>query len=91
MLLESLLSPTTLARILLATGDYEDVPPCPFFGMTSPLVAGAFFAYVGAFMAFSGDNGLLRFSPWFDVVFRPLAQAGFKALWVFLSSGHFFY
>ncbi|KAJ7932050.1 hypothetical protein B0H13DRAFT_809106 [Mycena leptocephala] len=53
MLLETLLSPRIFARILLATGDYEDAPPCPFFGMSSPLVAGAFFAFVGAFMAFS--------------------------------------
>ncbi|KAJ7932128.1 hypothetical protein B0H13DRAFT_1857263 [Mycena leptocephala] len=80
MLLETLLSPRTFARILLATGDYEDAPPCPFFGMSSPLVAGAFFAFVGAFMAFSEDKGLIRFSPWFDATFRPLAQAGVKGL-----------
>jgi hypothetical protein len=83
MLLETLLSPRIFARILLATGDYEDAPPCPFFGMSSPLVAGAFFAFVGAFMAFSEDKGLIWFSPWFDATFRPLTQAGVKGLWVF--------
>ncbi|KAF7335806.1 hypothetical protein MVEN_02236600 [Mycena venus] len=80
LLLDTLMSARTIARVLLATGDYEDASPSPFFGMDSPSVTDAFLVYVGAFMVGSDEHGLTRLRPWVDRVFRPLAEVGVKAI-----------
>ncbi|KAJ6615828.1 hypothetical protein B0H10DRAFT_2039195 [Mycena sp. CBHHK59/15] len=74
-----LLSAATYARLLLATGDYEDVPPCPFYGMDAPEPGEVFEIYVGASVV-SSVHGLLRFRPWFTAVFTDLACGAVKAM-----------
>ncbi|KAJ7503444.1 hypothetical protein B0H11DRAFT_1985593 [Mycena galericulata] len=71
---EKLGSEITLCRVLLATGDYEDVPPSPFFGMECASVKEAFLVYFGIFCG-SSVHGVFRVRPWTDAVFGLLAEA----------------
>ncbi|KAJ7032119.1 hypothetical protein C8F04DRAFT_1262285 [Mycena alexandri] len=43
LLLAVLTSPTTVARLLLSEGSYEDMTPCPFIGMRKPEEVGESF------------------------------------------------
>ena len=72
----------TLARVLLATGDYQDVPPCPFFGMVAEEPSLALRVYLGAYMVYAPEFGLLRLRPWFSSMFDKLVKAAVAALYV---------
>ncbi|KAJ7671348.1 hypothetical protein DFH06DRAFT_1177276 [Mycena polygramma] len=73
-------SDRTLARVLLATGDYEDLAPCPFYGMQSPTPGDALKVYLGAYMLHAQRLAMLRLRPWFLSMYCRLAAAAVAAL-----------
>lgn len=81
---QTLKSPQTSARILLACKAYEDVDGCPFIGMDAPELADALLRFFGMFTAASGKKGLFRLIPWFVHTYKDLAKAGVRALYVAL-------
>ncbi|KAJ7503509.1 hypothetical protein B0H11DRAFT_2357894, partial [Mycena galericulata] len=77
---QTLKSPRTCARILLATTGYQDVAGCPFIGMDAPELADALLRFFGMFTAASGKKGLFRLRPWFEHAYKNLAVAAAKAM-----------
>ncbi|KAJ6483759.1 hypothetical protein C8R47DRAFT_559811 [Mycena vitilis] len=80
LICETLVSPATVARLLLQTGDYEDEPPSPFVGMENPLEVGeAWRIYIGAYTA-SSKNAALNMRVYLISVLTPLAVAAIHSL-----------
>ncbi|KAJ7183556.1 hypothetical protein C8R46DRAFT_1209720 [Mycena filopes] len=80
LLVTSLISPTTIARFLLATGDYENVAPCPFVGMEGPAeVAEAFAIYLAVCIS-AQTNGPMNMGLFLSDAFGDLAKAAITAL-----------
>ncbi|KAJ6553519.1 hypothetical protein DFH09DRAFT_1085644 [Mycena vulgaris] len=79
LVVDTLMSASTCARLLLTLGKYEDIPACPFIGMEALEVGDAMRVYLGALVA-SSDNALFRLRLWSDSAFTDLAAAAAKAL-----------
>ncbi|KAJ7769785.1 hypothetical protein B0H16DRAFT_1881679 [Mycena metata] len=69
----------TCARLLLSTGDYQNIPTCPWAGMTAPQVGNAFRIYIGLYVA-SREGGYFKMKPWICHVFKDVAFRVAKAL-----------
>ncbi|KAJ6509705.1 hypothetical protein DFH09DRAFT_1374637 [Mycena vulgaris] len=71
-------SHATASRVLFATGLYQDVPGCPFFGIEAPEAGDFLQVRMGAVMV-STEHGMLRLRTWFAPMFVLLAEAAIKA------------
>ncbi|KAF7335816.1 hypothetical protein MVEN_02237600 [Mycena venus] len=80
LVLEAMTSIRTISRLLLATGDYQDVPPCPFWGMVAEEPRMALWVYLGAYMEYAAKHALLRLRAWASEMFQKLAKAAVTAL-----------
>ncbi|KAK6996719.1 hypothetical protein R3P38DRAFT_1957899 [Favolaschia claudopus] len=87
-------SDITINHVLSAAGAYQNVPPCPWYGMSSELPAAAFKAYLGLYSteaykeaksATPTENdddavSLTKIELWFNSIFERLADAAVAAL-----------
>ncbi|KAF7335815.1 hypothetical protein MVEN_02237500 [Mycena venus] len=80
LVLEAMTSIRTISRLLLATGDYQDVPPCPFWGMVAEEPRMALWVYLGAYMEYAAKHALLRLRAWASEMFQKLVKAAVAAL-----------
>ncbi|KAJ7183580.1 hypothetical protein C8R46DRAFT_1209745 [Mycena filopes] len=81
LLVEVLTSATTIARFLLAGGNYEDVLPCPFSGMNEPVAVGeGFRVLIAAFLSASPKTAAMGLRLWTREAWTCLARAAASAL-----------
>ncbi|KAK6996715.1 hypothetical protein R3P38DRAFT_3070231 [Favolaschia claudopus] len=72
-------SEVVLARVLLAAGVYQQIRPCPFFGLSSPAPKTALEVYFGAYMIWRPEDAICALESWFLSLFTPLATAAIAA------------
>ncbi|KAK7055652.1 hypothetical protein R3P38DRAFT_2848308 [Favolaschia claudopus] len=87
-------SDVTINHVLFAAGAYQNVPPCPWYGMTSELPAAAFKTYLGMYSMEATKEAksptppendedavsLTKIELWFNSIFERLADAAVAAL-----------
>ncbi|KAK7055655.1 hypothetical protein R3P38DRAFT_3342695 [Favolaschia claudopus] len=77
---KALKSDLVVARVLLGTGVYQKVKPCPWFGLSSPAPKAALEVFIGAYIVWVPDDGARRLQNWFLTLFTPLLKAAAHAL-----------
>ncbi|KAJ7724532.1 hypothetical protein B0H16DRAFT_323636 [Mycena metata] len=81
LLVDVLTSSTTVARLLLTSGSYENAPPCPFEGMDEPEGVGlSWRVLLAIYLSVSPTQGAMNLRLFLRKPFILLAQAAARSL-----------